>query len=489
MKKILFIAALLAAILTGCGSSVYEPAEEPEAFVYELTEEAAPEPPDEPEPPAYEPTEAPEAYFPELEIEYLTHTPQSAIPFDTASQFFSEIEGLFDRDNGELWGFRLHAPIIFACPATRDAVANMPDPYGILERYGDIYFGALPECVTIFDIVVSYEYFDGKQWVVVPWAAVRSSSRIDRLNLLSHKAFHWHQYELWGRNMGWNNSHMNEKDARISIRLEINALLRALRVTGEQRYAAVHDALSIRAERRRMFDRAADENRLEMMEGLAQYTEVVLNNHVKGTQLAFMESFADGMARGISLEHAFGYVSGALYAFLLNDTGVPWKNSVHLDSDLGFMLKEAMDISELMPFYELDLSAYSYDRISREELAWAEARESTLRDITENTLNQPTLRFYHSDFEGLGLAFNGHRFSFNGLGMVFRGNIDYQGSFGRLLLENGDFIVHDAGVNMVAALNVEINGRHVSGSNWELALNDGYEVVQVGDNFVVVRSE
>ena len=487
--KILLISALFAVILTGCGSSAYEPAEEAEAFVYGLTEESVHGPTGEPETLDYEPHETPEEYSPEPEVEHLTHTPQPAIPFDTASQFFSEIEDLFDRDNGELWGFKLHVPIIFACPATRNAVANMPDPNGILERYGNVYFGTLPEYVTIFDTVVNYDYFGGKRWVVVPWAAVQRGTRENRLNLLSHKAFHWHQYELWGLDMSWNNSHVNEMEARIHIRLEINALLRALRVTGERRYSAVHDALSIRAERRGMFDRAADENRLEMVEGLTQYTEVTLNRHTRSAQLAFMEGFAAGMAHGISLEHSFGYVSGALYAFLLNDTGVQWKNSINIDSDLGLILKEAMGISALMPLYEIDLTAYGYAQISQEELAWADARESTLRVITENTLNQPNLRFYHSDFEGLNLAFSGHRFSFYGLGMVFRGNIDYQGSFGRLLVQNGDFIVHDDGVNIIAALNIKVDGRYISGSNWELTLNAGYEVVPVGDNFVVVSSE
>jgi len=492
MKKILCIAALLvlAVILTGCGRSAYEPAEAAEPLVYTSTEVSA-ETPAEPEPPVHdptEPTEVPEVYSPEPEAEPMSYTPELAVPIDRASQFFSEIADLFDGDNGELWGFKLHVPILFACPVTREAVANMPDPDGLFESYGDIYFGTLPESVTIFDAVVTWDYFGGKRWVIVPWAAIQRSDRAGRLRLLSHKAFHWHQFDgRFGQSIGWNNSHMNEKEARISIRLEINALLRALRVTGEQRYAAVSDALSIRAERRRLFDRAADENMLEMMEGLAQYTEWSLAPPASPGLVTLMESFADGMAQGISLEHSFGYLSGALYAFLLNETGVPWKDDIRFGGDLGLMLQEAMGIFELTPFGEVPLIGYGYNRIAADEKAWAVTREAILRDITEYTLNQPTLRFYHDDGFGLGAAFSGHRFSFYGLGTVLRGNIDYQDSFGRLVLRNGDFIMHNDGVIMVAALDVEMNGNHVSGANWELELNDGYEVVQVGEHFVVRR--
>ena len=67
---------------------------------------------------------------------------------------------------------------------------------------------------------------------------------------------------------------MDELNARISVMLEMNALLAALGATGDDRLLAVHDALSIRAERRRDNPGiATGENAFEINEGTAVYTD------------------------------------------------------------------------------------------------------------------------------------------------------------------------------------------------------------------------
>ncbi|ULT23417.1 hypothetical protein KUH03_30125 [Sphingobacterium sp. E70] len=52
--------------------------------------------------------------------------------------------------------------------------------------------------------------------------------RDDRINLLAHESFHRIQPELGFKLNNANNNHLDEKDGRISLRLEFEALKKAL---------------------------------------------------------------------------------------------------------------------------------------------------------------------------------------------------------------------------------------------------------------------
>ena len=286
-----------------------------------------------------------------------------------AARYFAAVNELFDEDSGLLWGFKLHVPIMFVDTETREVIANRPDPSGRMTRQGAVYVGVLPDYLD-FDFM-TYEYFGGELWIIMPWQMswFWHNERGFR-RTISHKAIHWHQLNrTFGYLAPWCIDHMNDPEARISIQLEINALMQAFNTADEERrLSAINDALSIRAERRRIFDRGTDENRQEIMEGLAQYTEWILTSRTRSSILENMRNWARDMV-GEGREREFFYLSGALYAFLLNETGVTWKPGLTLAySDLGQLLKEALGITELRDFNEIDLTKYGYNRIVQAEM-------------------------------------------------------------------------------------------------------------------------
>ena len=283
-----------------------------------------------------------------------------------AVRLFAAVDEMFDADGGQLWGFYLHAPIMFVDTSTQEVITNRSDPDGILVRQGEVYVGVLPEYPDFSR--VPYAMFGGKLWIVI----CRSSSYAENTRFfrraIAHKTIHWHQFSgTFGDVHGWSIDHMSEPEVRISKRLEINALMRAYRTTNEEyRLSFIHDALTIRAERRRVFDRGLDENRQEFMEGLAQYTEWSLTESTRSGILTRMEHWADDMVRD-STGRLFWYLSGALYAFLLTEMGAEWKPGITQDSDLGQLLKEAVGVTGLRDISEIDLMQYGYYEISREE--------------------------------------------------------------------------------------------------------------------------
>jgi len=467
MKKALPLLATLLIVFTGCGGAGVENNSEPYIPYQAVVEESPPNLIAEPQ---------------------LPTPPPGPIPLNRAAQFFGEIDSLFDEDSGELWGFYLHVPIIFVDPETCIAVANRPDFDGVLERQGDVYVSLFPEKLQVFDAVVTFDYFGGKLWVIVPWPSIQHRDIEGRLFKLTHKAMHWHQHAFLDDFHVGGNSHMNELDARISIRIEVNALIHAFSATDEEeRFSAIADALSIRAWRRQIFGAETSENRLEIIEGLALYTEWALNMSDRNNLIGIANSFAEGMVSGLNLENSFGYLSGALYAFLLNELDITWKDGLNGDSNLGQMLKEAMGITELRDINEIVLNFYGYEQIGREEREWVEFQNYTLNRVIESIQSHPTMQFHWDDYEHHGVAFNGSRFSFADLGTVFRGNVEFFGSFGRLYVRNSELIFHNDGFIMVVAEDMEIEDNLVTARHWTLELNDGYEAIVYYDNFRVVK--
>jgi hypothetical protein len=222
------------------------------------------------------------------------------------------------------------------------------------------------------------QYFSGKYWVITSWGRIEErAGRTERLQFFAHYAHHFPQHNPnfhGGPAIDlrlWDNSHMREHEARMSVRLELNALLAALRSPSDERITAVSHALSLRTERRQMFDSAYDENVREILEGLAQYTEYRLAIPQRDL-IPHLDAFARGVVQGATLEWAFGYATGMFYALLLNTTDTQWKDTLYPDSDLGQILKEAMGITQLVPVSEIDLSQYNYAYIAHRERQWQE---------------------------------------------------------------------------------------------------------------------
>jgi len=411
----------------------------------------------------------------------------ASIPLDLAAYFFTRLCALFDADNGYLWGGPLHTPFIFLDLATRYIVANQPDPAGRFERRGNVYVGTLP---TNLPAMYSFPNFNGQRWAVLPWDLIKWNVEHPENVLLTmaHMSFHVQQPSLFGSTPGWDNSHMDQKFPRITVQLEINALIHALQNEGDERLRAVSDALSIRAGRRAEYGRARYENIFEFHEGLADYTETRLLNIDMDILLVRLEARAYNLRHTTAIGGAFGYLSGALYAYLLDETGKPWRENIRYGADLGAMLKDALEIAELTPFEELDLVPYGYEEISAFEAERYEDHQRKLDEIAEAFAQEPTLRIPFS-FEGGDMQVNPSRIFFvPSVGRVHGATVVVSGVFGRLEMYDGYFARHDVTQDgRIVATGMVIEGNMVYGPGWVLELRDNFEILPDGDNFVVGR--
>jgi hypothetical protein len=398
---------------------------------------------------------------------------------------------LHEADNSYLWGVPLHTPFIFLDTETRIIVANQPDADGIFEKQGNLFVGTLPNHLLA---AYSFPEIHGKSWAVLPWEMVvlQMEHPEDVLRTMAHMSFHVQQPPLFGDPPGRDNNHANQEFARITIQLEINALIHALKSEGDERSKAIYDALSIRSARREVFSQFIQhENVFEIHEGLADYTETRLLKVETDVLLDRLEAMANSLRHTMNIGGIFGYTSGALYGYLLDEVNIPWREFVDFGTDLAVLLKEAHGITALLSFDGIDLVIYGYDEIMDSETERLENYQRLLDDISDSFKQNPTLRIPVS-FENEGMQLNPmNTFQLPGVGMVYGATVVISGVFGRLEVYDGYFARDNTTFDgRVIATDIVIEDNHVSAHGWFLVLEDDYEIKpqQFTDNYVVAKS-
>jgi hypothetical protein len=411
----------------------------------------------------------------------------SSIDTSTAQLYFRQLRQLGADDGGRLWGKMVTGPMLFVDPASRSVVANEPDTQGLLHQQGTAWVGMLPKEMSPANTAVD---LGGKRWSMVMWPV--SDSRYARQRLLMHESFHRIQKDLGIPMSDPSNAHLATVDGRIWTRLEWRALTEALIRSGQARRQALTDALVFRARRRSLAPSAAeDERRLELNEGLAEYTGFVLSG-LPRTVLA--DRVAVQLAQSEQQEsfvRSFAYASGPAYGLLLDATGIPWRARLNASSDISAMAARAYGVSSVDPrSAETRIDRYDGTRMIGDERA-RDARRAE---------NEIRLRARFIDGPALTLT-PGHHFSFSfdpngaipipGVGTVYESSritddwgVADVAAGGVLFLRTGDGAI--TGVVLAAP---SLADGSVKGDGWRLTLANGWSVapgVRPG-SLVVVR--
>jgi len=310
-----------------------------------------------------------------------------------AAYYFGRLQAAWDEDDGEMWGELLHVPVVILCEETSAFATNRSnvDSWGteiyageFVRKYIDdsvVYVGVEPlgRLPTDFSIY-GYGLWDGQQGVFWSWqflldeyhdiqfgdhrnAINDQTSR--NLASVAHSSFHTRQTSIMGVR-GASLPNLTSENAWISLQLEINALVFALKSdSDEERLIAAHDALSIRHARRYAYRSDADENLIKLSEGMAVYTELQLilsRDEIMDVIRQWSEDFMS-IRNVMFAAIGYGYYGGALYGMLLDSFGVDWRHDVSRGTDLGRVLQEALEITEFIPFDEIDLERYGYSEI------------------------------------------------------------------------------------------------------------------------------
>jgi hypothetical protein len=267
---------------------------------------------------------------------------ESPIPNDAARAVFAEAAALCGADDGKLWGVTLCGPIMLVDPATHAFAANRNDAQGTLTDAGGMFIGTLPRDQNVAN--TAFEW-GGVRWTQLQWPLPDDADV--RHALLMHESFHRVQPQLrLPAPREADNAHLDTLDGRYLLQLEWRALAQALAATTERAArAAAEDALRFRNERRELYPGAAEaETALELNEGLAQYTGVMLGNATPEARITAALHDLQLHVADPSFVRSFAYANGPAYGLLLDRFAAGWQQRIAPGDELGVLLLAALRI-------------------------------------------------------------------------------------------------------------------------------------------------
>ena len=401
-----------------------------------------------------------------------------------ASFYFKEIEEICARDSGKLWGKNLFGPIMFVERVTRRIVANQPDKEGLLKSKERVFTGLYPKELILSNAPA---IFGGTQFAMVPLPVEEDTFRIK--TRVIHSLFHRFQENEGISASSFNINNMDEKEARLWIKLEWKALRKAINTQWEERQLAIRDALIFRGSNRELYHKYAnDENRFETYEGLATFTYTLFCTNSPDEYKVRLFENLDRIYAMQSYARSYGIIQGALYASLLYDKGYDFKKINTGNFDLGNAVKELYNID--LPGICRDVAgslavSYDIDVINKEEAQRdAEIKENIHSQISK-FIDKPVVFF---ELESPSFDFEPEDIhSLDTLGIIYN-SIRVSDNWGKLTVDKGGCLIsNNLKFIRITAKSFNADKNHLSGEGWHLILNNDWELIPVNQNYFVRR--
>jgi hypothetical protein len=401
---------------------------------------------------------------------------------EKAKWYFSQIESACNKDNGKLWGENLYGPVMFIDRPTRKIVANFPDKEGILKLKDGVFTGTYPKEMIIDN---SSKYFGGTLYSTA--ALTLREDTLRNLGMAIQGLYLCHLLKSQNEIPRYNTRLIDDKNARLWLKLEWHALRKALSSKGDFQKQSVRDALIFRGARRELFPRETkDEDIFETVMGLSHLTFTLFTSKSEDeARQRLLESLSDFYIIQ-SYSRTYGYIHGALYGFLAHEKGYDFRGNLPDTTDLAVIVKGLYNIQ--LPEICRDVAgslalSYDLDNIYKEEeTRLAEIKDRLHRRIsvfTEKPVVFVELESPYFDFEPEEIR------SLDTLGTIYN-SIRVLDNWGKLTVEKGGCLVSSNLKSIrVTAKNLSESKNHISGDGWHLILNSDWQLVKVDDNYLI----
>ncbi|MGD0484528.1 MAG: hypothetical protein ABSB58_07720 [Gemmatimonadales bacterium] len=377
------------------------------------------------------------------------------------------------HDAGRTWGKSLCGPLITVNGQTGLAIATEQPPRGTFTRSGTLWIGQVPEGMQVAN--TAFEW-NGRLWSTVRLPL--PTDRFARIQLLIHESFHRIQPDL-GLNAGdAMNAHLDERDGRYLLRLELRAMAAAIQTSGAAARRATTDALLFRPERNRLYP-GSDmlENALEIQEGLPEYTGARLALTETGLTAARAAQAAAEFENRPTYVRALGYGTGPLLGILLDRYTPGWRTRIR---EAGFAHQLASAVGFVPP---ADLSAavaasavrYGGDSLARAEDDRAASRARALAAYRALLVDGPVLVLRADE---LFRSFDPNNLVPLGASGTVYPNGTFQAVWGVLTVERGGALVAPGNreVRVPVPPATDSTAAALQGDGWRLELRPGWRL-------------
>src|SRR5690554_4439473 len=402
-------------------------------------------------------------------------------------QYFEQIKVTTERHT-LLWDKNLYAPILLVDPNTREAFANVQDEEGELIEQNGFFICRLPKSVPASNTDITW---NGIHWAMLTLPL--PTNRYDRTDLTTHELFHRAQKSLGFTIRREDNNHLDQKDGRIYLRLELAALEAALKASRLHRSEEhLRNALVFRKYRHIIYRGSQQsENYLELLEGLATYTGQVMSGRDKWEWREYLLKRIEKFDDTPSFVRSFAYETTPIYGFFLQQKDYFWNKKVDNDTDLTDFFAEAfgLDVRILLQSYVRQVAEeYGYKIIIEEEIKRLSSITTSLDEYREKFLEQPHLEIR---LEDMNMSFDPKSLIplDEDEGTVYP-EIVLTDNWGVLTVEEGGALLRSDWRWIIVSKPLEVAKGEISGEGWIIELNEGYKLEENSEgNYILVKIE
>ncbi len=395
-------------------------------------------------------------------------------------QVFKNLKNLLKADNGKFWSENLYGPILLIDPETRTFVANQNNKSETFKKIGSIYIDTLPKELNIANTAINWQ---DERWTMV--MNPLSDDNFTRNNLLIHELFHRLQPSIGFANLSEkSNDHLDTFEGRLLLKLELEALKKSLETEGSTQKNHLKNALTFRAIRQDNEAKKTAENSLEINEGLAEYTGLMLSGrNDKQIQKHLINSIND-FYQNKTFVRSFAYQTIPVYGYLLTLEKENWQHNIDKDTNLTdyFIETFSLKLSEEKSYKSIAIdNNYNYQKIVDEEQERENKRLAKIQFYKEIFLQKPTLKL---SFRNMNVSFDPRDIMpIEDIGTIYP-NLRITDDWGILTVEKGALLSSDWSYVLVTQPS-SIKDDLATGNGWKLELNDGWKVVKSGDIYTL----
>jgi hypothetical protein len=397
---------------------------------------------------------------------------QRSIPLqDSIFRYFEEIKSATKKHH-RLWDRNIYGAMLLVDPTTRRVFANEPDTAGILQPLGKVYSGTLPANKNIANAAVSVS---GKYWAMIILPLPKD--RHLRAGLLAHELFHLAQPSLGFPRIHSDNNHLDKREGRIYLRLELEALKKAVLSSSEtETMKHLASAVSFRKYRNSLYPGSdTTENILELNEGLAEFTGVIISDRSKKQAKDYLVTSINTSLQNPTFVRSFAYQTIPVYGYLLSKKKESWNKEISIDTRLIDYFISAFNISvpnDLKNHVETITALYDGTAIISEETDREERTKEIVAAYKSKLVEEPHLEIQP---EKMNFSFDPRNIlPIDDKGTVYP-SMRITDRWGILTVEKGALI--SSGWDRISVtIPMTMDGNKISGDGWILELTEGYVI-------------
>ncbi|KMQ61922.1 hypothetical protein ACM40_06260 [Chryseobacterium sp. BLS98] len=390
---------------------------------------------------------------------------------DTIPTYFEEIQNAAQK-GFKLWNKNLYGSILLVDPKTQQVYSNEPNADNSLQLQNKIYTGQLPDSMNIANTSVQWS---GKNWAMIMLPL--PENHYERVNLLAHELFHRTQPSLGFVQSNKESNHLDQKDGRIYLRLELEALKKAINSDSEkERKIHLANAFIFRKYRNTLFPNSATfENQLELNEGIAEYTGFIISGRNNDQAKKHLISSIDTFFSNPTYVRSFAYHTVPVYGYLLSLKNNFWNQEVSANTNITDFFIKKFDINipvNLKGAAEKNSNRYNGIQILKEEQVRENKIKKQIIEYQSKFIEQPHLEI---NFEKMNVSFDPRNIlPIADKGIVYP-NIRVTDNWGILEVKNGALMSPDWS-KISVSIPTKTEEQKVEGDGWTLLLKDRYTI-------------